>query len=71
MSFNHMFDVAFTVISDKEDGYEVPVSVLIAALKLRIATLEAMTNEGEIREAFGLCDTYEIEEIAIRKLTGC
>ncbi len=61
MSFNHMFDVGFTVISDKEDGYEVPVSDLIAALKARVATLEAMTNEGEILEAFGLCDTYEIE----------
>jgi hypothetical protein len=56
-----MFDVAFTVISDKEDGYEVPASDLIAALKARVATLESMTNEDEILEAFGLCDTYEIE----------
>jgi hypothetical protein len=62
VNFNHMCDVAFTVISDKEDGYEVPVSDLIAALKARVATLEAMTNEDEILEAFGLCDTYEIED---------
>lgn len=66
MSFNHMFDVAFTVISDKEDGYEVPVNVLIAAAKARIASLEAelKANDdvmGVASEAFGLCDTYEIQ----------
>jgi hypothetical protein len=61
--FNHLFDVAFTVISDKEDGCEVPSTELIKALKARIASLEAMTDEGEKLETFGLYDTYEIEDV--------
>ena len=70
MKFSHMFDVAFTVISDEVDGYRVPMSVLIEALKARVTALEAMSDE-EVSEAFGLCDTYEIEdpddeEIALR-----
>ncbi len=57
-----MFDVGFTVISHREDGYEITSAELIKALKARIVTIEAMTNEGERLEAFGLCDTYEIED---------
>lgn len=61
--FNHMFDVAFTVISDKVDGTKISSAELIKALKTRVLTLEAMTNEDERLEAFRLCDTFEMEDV--------
>lgn len=57
--FNHMYDVAFTVISHTEDASDVTPAMLRAALEKRIASLFA---SDEPLEAFGLCDTYEIEE---------
>lgn len=58
--FNHLLDVAFTVVTDKESAYDIPVSVLIESLKARVAALEAMP-ETEAGEAFGPNDCYEIE----------
>ena len=57
--YNHMYDVAFTVISNTEDGSDVTPDMLRAALEKRI---EVLFSSDEPLEAFGLCDTYEIEE---------
>jgi hypothetical protein len=55
-----MFDIAFTVISNTEDGSDVTPAMLKAALEQRIQDLTA--NGFEWHEACGLCDTYEMEE---------
>jgi len=60
MTYNTMFDVAFTVEHDEEDANDVPADVLIAGLEKRIANLKA--TPGEAREAFGVLDTYSTEE---------
>jgi len=57
--YNHMFDVAFSLESNKEDGSDVTHAMLRAALLKRIEDLDA---SGEWLEACGLCDTYEVEE---------
>jgi hypothetical protein len=56
--FNHMYDIAFTVISNTEDGSDVTPAMLRAALLRRAAELA----EDEFIEACGLCDTYEMED---------
>jgi hypothetical protein len=56
--FNHMYDIAFTVISNTEDGSDVTPAMLRAALLKRAAELA----EDEFIEACGLCDTYEMED---------
>jgi len=57
--FNHMYDIAFTVISDTEDGSDVTPAMLRAGLEQRIK--DVFEDSGEWFEACGLCDTYEIE----------
>ena len=56
--FNHLFDVAFEVISNTEDGSDVTPAMLKAALERRIQNL---TEHDEWSLACGLCDTYEME----------
>ena len=56
--FNHMYDIAFTVISNTEDGSDVTPAMLRAALLKRAVEIA----EDEFIEACGLCDTYEMEE---------
>jgi hypothetical protein len=56
--FNHMYDIAFTVISNTEDGSDVTPAMLRAALLRRASELA----EDEFIEACGLCDTYEMED---------
>ena len=56
--YNHMFDVAFEVVSDN-DWENVTPEEMIIALKRRITYLESLPSE-EIMEAFGYSDTYEI-----------
>lgn len=58
--FNHMFDFAFTVISEKKDASDVSASMLIAACRKRLATLEAVDGGAEMLEASGLVDTYKV-----------
>lgn len=53
MKYNHMFDVAFTLDSNKPSD-EITVDELINALKKRVSQL---TTEQSI-EAFGHCDTF-------------
>jgi len=61
--FNHLFSVGFTITCDEVDGIKIPSSELIKALKDRIVSLEAMTNEDEILGDFTLCDTFEMESL--------
>jgi hypothetical protein len=60
--FNHLYDVAFTVVSNTEDGSDVTPAMLRAALEKRIESLFASSESLEPLEAFGLCDTYEMED---------
>lgn len=58
--YNHAFDIAFEVISNRVDGIDVTADMLRDALEKRIKLLEG----DEIIEACGHpFDTYEIEEI--------
>lgn len=57
--YNHAFDVAFIVISEKEDATDVTPMMLAVALNKRIASL---LNDDEFLEAVGCpFDTYEME----------
>ena len=57
--YNHMLDIAFEVISEKEDGSDItPEQVHIAILKRLVSLAES--NEYDIGGAIGICDTYEI-----------
>jgi hypothetical protein len=58
--FNHMFDVAFTLVSGEEDYSKISAAELINALKKRVVALEFM-HEADALEAFGYSDSYEIE----------
>ena len=55
--YNHKFDIAFCVISQKEDPYKVLPSELRAALITRIAEIDV---EKGWEEAVGFCDSYEV-----------
>jgi hypothetical protein len=57
--FNHMLDVAFTVVSEHEEWGKIPTSELIAALRKRVDYLES--NPQEAADAFGYSDTYKEE----------
>jgi len=57
--FNHMFDIAFSLESDREDASDVTPAMLRAALLRRIVDLGENEEWGE---ACGLCDTYEVPE---------
>ena len=53
-----MLDVAFTVVSDKEDPTAIEYEVILSGLAKRLATL----IEHNDPESIGYCDTYEYEE---------
>ncbi len=55
--FNHAFDFAVEVISEKEDSSDVTPKMLIAALRDRIDRLEAEDEGAEMLDACGLLDT--------------
>jgi cob(I)alamin adenosyltransferase len=54
--FNHAFDIAFEVITDKEEPDEVTEQELIKALEKRIKSLK---ESGDIDEAVSCYDSYE------------
>lgn len=57
--YNHVFDVAFSVISDAENGEDVTEAMLISALRKRADDLE---RNSEAVEACGApFDTYLID----------
>ena len=55
--FNHMYDIAFSVVNSNEDGEVTGAEVRDAILD----RLESLDND-EILEAIGYCDTYEEED---------
>ena len=59
--YNHMLDIAFTVISEQEDGSDITPEQIHAAIAKRLESL-AEANEYDIGGAIGICDTYEMEE---------
>ena len=59
--YSHMLDVAFTVISEEEDGSDITPEQIHVAIAKRLVSL-AEANEFDIGGAIGICDTYEIEE---------
>jgi len=58
--FNHMYGIAFTVISNTENGRDVTPAMLRAALERRIQ--DVFVDSGEWEAACELCDTYEMED---------
>jgi hypothetical protein len=59
--FNHAFDFAVEVISEKDDASDVTPQMLIAALRNRIDRIAAENDGAEMLEACGLFDTSEVE----------
>jgi len=55
--FNHAYDFAFEVISQKEDGEDVTPAMLRQACIERIKSI----SDQEILEACGLFDTFQME----------
>lgn len=57
--YNHMMDVAFTVEGPWESYDQIPYEVLVAGLEKRLNYLKSRGPEE--LDAFGHCDTYEVE----------
>lgn len=57
--FNHMLDVAFTVVSEHENWEDIPAADKLKALEQRLQNLR--TSPELAGEAFGYSDTYEEE----------
>jgi len=55
--FDHMYDIAFSVVNGNEEG-EVTGAEVREAILNRLADLD----NDEILEAIGFCATYEVEE---------
>ena len=53
--FNHAYDIAFEVLSAKEDGSDVTPKMLREAIRVRLATL----NNDEIMTECTCFDTFE------------
>tara|TARA_R110002020_G_scaffold109123_1_gene252623 strand:+ start:66 stop:242 length:177 start_codon:yes stop_codon:yes gene_type:complete len=56
MKYNHMFDVAFNFESNNDEE-NVTIDELIKAMEKRLLDLKS----EKCIEAFGHCDTYEVE----------
>jgi len=59
--YSHMLDIAFTVISEEEDGSDITPEQIHVAIAKRLVSL-AEANEFDIGGAIGICDTYEVEK---------
>ena len=59
--YNHMLDMAFTVISEKQDGSDITPEQIHVAIAKRLQSL-AEANEYDLGGAIGICDTYEMED---------
>jgi hypothetical protein len=57
--YNHMMDVAFTVVSSEARADKLGRDELIDAMEKR---LECLKLDKHAVEAFGLCDTYEEDD---------
>jgi hypothetical protein len=64
--WNHMFDVAFSVVTTKENPDDVTIDELIVALEDRLQVLRTSSgafDSGTDREAFGCAgDSYLMED---------
>jgi len=58
MKYNHMVDVAFSVVTTESDPRKISYNSMLIALTRRLAYLMEHKNE----EAFGFNDSYEIQE---------
>ena len=59
MMWNHAYDFAFEVVSQKEDGEDVTAAMLRQACVERIKSI----SDREILEACGLFDSFEVEAV--------
>tara|TARA_R110000751_G_scaffold30576_1_gene78115 strand:- start:281 stop:487 length:207 start_codon:yes stop_codon:yes gene_type:complete len=59
--YNHMLDIAFTVISETEDPNDITPEEIHLAIERRLVTLRE-EGQYDIGGAIGHCDTYKIEE---------
>ena len=61
--YNHMFDVAFEVISEHEDWEDVPASEILAGMwGLYDSLKRELLQNGSIPEAFGCADSFKVDE---------
>lgn len=60
--FRHMYDFAFSVVSEDPEGKDVTAAMLIAACRARLVVLGSNNQGAEMIEACGLCDTYEEDD---------
>lgn len=58
MKYNHMLDIAFTLVSEDVNGADITPEMARSALLKRIADLDAQGWD----EVWSICDTYEIED---------
>ena len=58
--YNHMIDMAFSIETNEEDWCNIPKPAIISALLSRISSI--IREDDSFWEAFGCCDTYEVEE---------
>ena len=57
MKYDHAFDIAFSIVSDNQNGEDITAEQFAAAIRKRVDELLAT---GEMLEAVGLpWDTYE------------
>ena len=60
-SYNHVFSIAFTVISETPDGSDVTAEMLSTAAQKRIANLNDSSDSNDWIEAAGAPeDTYQV-----------
>lgn len=61
--FDHAYTIAFSLVSDDEQGKDVTTAMLKEALLRRIKDLDQSPQGGEWFEAVGApFDTHEVEE---------
>lgn len=56
--YNHMMDIAFSVVSGEEDNEKLGIRELIRAARKRLDSIEESGSEDY--EAFGFSDSYEM-----------
>lgn len=56
--FNHLYDIAFSVVSNVEDGGDVTGAMVREAILKRLAA----ATDDDLMEGIGYCDTYEEEQ---------
>lgn len=61
--FNHMLDLTFDVVSEKEDGSDITLALIQSEINQAISLFDASKTDGfTIGGVFNFCDTYKIEE---------